>query len=330
MHSNILKDIHLMVSFALGLLTISFLLSLASNYHWFADLFSHFHIQYMIGGFLIAAWFTAFKKWRAATLSVFIALCSCYILFSNFSIVTVHDYSASKSDKPKQTFTVLHYNRKYTLQNHDALLDTLKSKDIDVAVVQEATQSHSKALTSIKDIYPFQIHEPRINAFGMVAVSKCPIQEQRVKAFDRIALDNIQLRIRFKCDGQPPVTLYSIHPPPPTTKALNAQRNMELRLTSYDVKNDESENIIMMGDWNITPFSPPFQEVVKTTELKHEHTQFPPFMTWPSQFALPIFQIPIDHVLYKGRIQLTDKRRLHAMASDHYPVVATFKHTQHD
>ena len=80
----------------------------------------------------------------------------------------------------------------------------------------------------------------------------------------------------------------------------------------------------MAGDWNITPYSPYFDELKKRSGLKYEITTIFPAHTWPSPFILPLFQIPIDHILYKGDLQLISKERGPAMGSDHYPLIATF------
>ena len=323
MHKDRNKDFKIMASSALGLLAISVFTSLFAAHHWFADLFSHFYIQYMVGGFLLAAWFGIFKQWRQMAMASFICVFSVFILATNFIIPPSHSNAAIKN--AGKTFTVLHYNRNYGLKEHSALATYLRDKKPDIAVLQEATQSHVEMVEGLRDIYPHQIHEPRQNAFGMIVMSQHPFLEKRVQHFERIALDNFQIRFKVQPDELEAITVYAIHPPPPTSRLLNRQRNMELAITSKNIAQDkESKNIIMLGDWNITPFSPPFYDVLETTGLKHEHTSFPPFVTWPSQFALSIFQIPIDHILHKGDLDLISKTRGPALGSDHYPVLAKY------
>ena len=322
MDKNRNKDFKIMASFALGLLAISVFTSLFSAHHWFADLFSHFYIQYMVGGFLLSAWFSFFRQWIQASIACVICAFSLIVFHTSFNFIPGH---ADVSEESLQDhFRVLQYNRNYSITNHSALISYLQEEQPHVAVIQEATSHHINTVSTMRELYPHQIHEPRVNAFGTAILSRCPITQQRIKSFERIALDNIQVRITVQCNNTAPVTLYAIHPPPPTSRLLNTQRNMELDLTAMDIVEDASENIIMLGDWNITPFSPPFHDVIKTTNLRHEHTSYPPFVTWPSMFALPIFQIPIDHILYKGNLRLLKKERGPAMESDHYPVLATF------
>ena len=322
------KELHKIASFALTVLGLSILTSLFAPYHWAADLFSHFYIQYAVGALLLGLWFGLCRKWTRTAISCGFLIYSLIILFSSFPL-SAQIENGTDIERQDQ-FVILHHNRNYGITDHTQLESALNTYTADVAIIQEATQSHVNKAQELLDLYPHQIHEPRINAFGMIALSKCPITRKQIKPFERIAIDNFQMQLTVKCENKPDVTIYAIHPPPPTNKFLNQQRNMELEITAKDISQDTSDNIIMLGDWNITPFSPPFKNVLKTTGLKHEFSTYPPFTTWPSQFVLPFIQIPIDHILYKGNLQLIHKERLPAMGSDHYPVIASFSFTKHD
>ncbi|MEZ5815072.1 MAG: endonuclease/exonuclease/phosphatase family protein [Alphaproteobacteria bacterium] len=312
-----------MAGFALCILAISVFLSLFAENSWVTDLFTHFQFQYVAGGIILGIWFGALKKWPPMFLALFLCLFSSYKIYASFEFV-------SQNSATNAAFKIMHYNRKYEITDHKNLVRFLSEEKPDVVVLQEATKSHSDAAKILIKTYPYQIHEPRVNAFGMVVLSKYPFKEYRVKNFERIALDNIQMRFVFEPQEGHEVVVYALHPPPPTSAALRNQRNMELDLTTKDIKRDTEENIIMLGDWNITPFSPVFKSVLDAAELKQQHTEFPAFPTWPSPFSIPFLQIPIDHILHKGRLQLLEKKRGPAMGSDHYPVIATFAISAHD
>lgn len=309
-----------MASAALAVLAISVIASLFASINWRADLFSHFYIQYACGAAFLAIWSVFFKKNLQAALATIICIFSLYVIHTSFVISPKPELNSHET----KNLSILHYNRNYGITDHAQLEEFLNSSHPDIAVIQEATPHHVKMAENLREIYPYQIHEPRLNAFGMVVLSQHPFLKAQVNPFERVALDNFQVKFSIQRKQEQPVTFYAIHPPPPTSKLLNQQRNMEIALTGEDIASDNSENIVMLGDWNITPFSPPFKQLLKRTGLKNEFSTYPLFTTWPSMFFLPIFQIPIDHVLHKGNLTLVNKKRVDAMGSDHYAVLATF------
>jgi endonuclease/exonuclease/phosphatase (EEP) superfamily protein YafD len=191
-------------------------------------------------------------------------------------------------------------------------------------IFQEAQDGLMKDIETIRDIYPYGINEPRTNAFGTIVLSKFPVKDARTLQTEKFAFDNIIINFVFEMKGQD-ISVYTLHPPPPTSNLLLKQRTNDLALASDFIEQDKNENIIMTGDWNLSPYSPYFADVLQSTGIKYQYTSLLPFTTWPSQFQLPFLQIPIDHILSKGNLQLTDKHRGPAMGSDHYPIVASFK-----
>ena len=302
---------------ALGMLAISLSISLLANAitHWLTDIFTHFQLQYAIGSLILYLFFTLFKEWKRCLLCL--GLC----LFSSSYIAL--SYSFKAPSESEAVFSVASYNRNYAPTHHDEVLAFLKQEKPDIVVLQEANASLSQAVESVRDLYPHQIHEPREHAFGMVVLSKHPFTKKRVKHFDRIVWDNFQINIEVEILGQA-INIFAIHPPPPMNAGLYKQRNIELSLTATDAYHSQSRNVIMLGDWNVSPFSPHFRAVLKKTGLRNEQTLPYIFPTWPAQFVVPIIQIPIDHILHRGNLELVEKKRFPAIGSDHYPVVARY------
>ena len=127
-----------------------------------------------------------------------------------------------------------------------------------------------------------------------------------------------------------PIAIYALHAVPPLGEKASQQRNDEIKAVENAIENDTHSNVIMIGDWNITPFSPYFTDLLSNTGLKNAHSNMYTAPTWPSQFQLQIYQIPIDHILHKGELALIEKKRGPAMGSDHYPVIATYALPAHN
>ena len=304
--------------FAAALLVVSYLLSLGAREHWVLDLFRHFVHQYFIGGLLLAPLLFWKKKYIFAAAVVLVSCASFY------EIYRAVDLKTSVSKEPATTIKIAQYNRRYTLPDHSEMQDWLRSEAPDIFVIQEDRQEHSDSISALREQYPYQIHQPRPNAFGLVLASKHEIIESSVYETKRYALDNFLVHALIRLPDGELVSLYTVHPPPPMSRLAHQQRNEDIQAVVSMILADKNENIVFLGDWNMTPYSPYFRDPIKNSGLKNQHSSPYLFPTWPSSFLLPIFQIPIDHVLHKGRIELIRKYRGSHMGSDHYPVIAEF------
>lgn len=74
-----------------------------------------------------------------------------------------------------------------------------------------------------------------------------------------------------------------------------------------------------MGDFNMTPWSPKFRQLVADSHLRDTVRGFGLQPTWPA--GAPQFWIPIDHVLVSPDILVVDRRVGPDLGSDHYPVI---------
>jgi len=112
--------------------------------------------------------------------------------------------------------------------------------------------------------------------------------------------------------------LMGIHLSTPLTAQAAAARDAQLGELAARIRSVE-EPLVVVGDFNISPFSPHFARFVEQTELTDAFAGRGPEITWPT--FLPIMGIPIDHALVSRDWRIVDYRRLPAFGSDHYPMV---------
>ncbi|MEL6860670.1 MAG: endonuclease/exonuclease/phosphatase family protein [Pseudomonadota bacterium] len=80
----------------------------------------------------------------------------------------------------------------------------------------------------------------------------------------------------------------------------------------------DQETFILMGDFNLTPWSPTFRR------LPGKRAGDPRLSnTWPTFF--PPLGLSIDHIMFGGDLELVEFRVLESVGSDHYPVLARFR-----
>lgn len=295
------------------ILITAFTASLLARVGWLFDLGSHFLVQYIIGAVVLAPALFFLNKKRLALLVLIVGLGS----GAEAGLYHYRYYQPPLSERlSARTLSVVQYNRLAVHLDHTNVVTWLRQNPFDVVILQEATFTLSEQVKALKEEYPYQLHEPRHHAFGMIVLSHHPFKDPQ-----KISVGGtFSFKFAIEKHEGAPVTIYALHAMVP----VNMMRDIELKSAAHHIANDSAERIIFMGDWNITPFSPHFSDILEISKLQHRDTSLYPVTTWPSFFALPILQIPIDQILFSPALKLVNKERGPAMGSDHYPLIATF------
>ena len=80
-----------------------------------------------------------------------------------------------------------------------------------------------------------------------------------------------------------------------------------------------SENVLIVGDLNSTPYSFHFKKLLNTLNLNTFYHPFQSFNTWPSFFP-NFMRIQIDNILFKGNFKFTNISVGKNYKSDHLPL----------
>ena len=84
--------------------------------------------------------------------------------------------------------------------------------------------------------------------------------------------------------------------------------------------NHTNQNLIVMGDLNMTRASKRFTNFLKETNLYTYVSYKHPTFTWPA-FLPKFFGIQIDHVLFSENLKMTRKKTANDFGSDHRPLI---------
>jgi endonuclease/exonuclease/phosphatase (EEP) superfamily protein YafD len=193
-------------------------------------------------------------------------------------------------------------------------------------LIQEATPHLVHQLEPLRKMYPYIVEAPEYGPFGMILFSQIPISNA--------------VRIPFKCGDkhytvmdftslkqQIPFTLIEAHTSSPERDDQMLQRNQELDELSNFISNLTTENKILIGDLNTTPYSPYFSNLLKNSGLINAMQGLRILGTWPD--FLPFFlRIPIDHLLVSKNIQVLKQEVCPPVGSDHLPVLTSIKIAQ--
>lgn len=307
-----------------GLLVVSWLFSWLAPFYWLFDLFSHFLLQYTIGGGVLGLALLALKRWTFAVLALLIATAS----FAEARLTLDNPWQFSPPGPGAMAdqvpVTLVQFNQHVLRRDFKPVEAWLRrnADRFDIVILQEASHAAKAAAKGLRDVYPHQLAEPRDHAFGMAVLSRHELIEQEVIPVKGPVMETFIVRIVLQPPGaKAPLAVYAVHAVPPVGHGHFKQRNLEIAQTGKLVAADRHENIVMAGDWNLTPFSPFFTRLREQTGLRYQAFGVLMNVTWPVFARLDFLKIPIDHVLTGKSIRLISKRAGPAFGSDHHALV---------
>lgn len=307
-------------------LIISFGFSLLARFHWAFDLFSHFTIQYIVGGCALGILLLLMHQYWLAGLCVLVMVSN--VIETRWLIQEPLLFTRPAAET---NFTVVQYNKLFRNDHFPQMRRWFEQNaaNIDVLIVQESGVRTIEELEQFKDFFPNQYPADKADRFNDVSVlSRYPFKVTKIPLSDTADVSWFTAaasRIEIEKPGiEKPIVIYSFHTQVPLGKDFAAHRNGTLRGLAAAVANEKSDYVIASGDWNITPYSPYFGDFLKTSGLHYQNYRLLPETTWAAHFLFPFLKIPIDHVLYNDKLTLTDIRRGPAMGSDHHALIASF------
>ena len=218
--------------------------------------------------------------------------------------------TASAPQAGHATLTVAEANVYVGNPDPSTFLAWLKTSSPDVAVVLEVSPRFGKTLEGLKKDYPHQRVHSAEDAFGIAVLSRFPLQNVRVLAFDH---GEEYLHVTLDWQGQP-VELAAVHPVPPVfSPNYYRSRDRGVAAVSAAVQVTGAPALVV-GDLNATAWSTAFNH---TAGLQRSTSLAP---TWHSMFK-GLFGIPIDHALVSDHWRVVDRERGPHIGSDHLPVL---------
>jgi endonuclease/exonuclease/phosphatase (EEP) superfamily protein YafD len=227
-------------------------------------------------------------------------------------------FAASIEPAPAM-LSVLSVNVRWSNDTYARLLDLIDKANPDAVVVVELTPAWRHGLAPLDARYPYRRLAPHRDAYGVGLWSRYPFERSAEAALESATAVDARLETPAGL-----VRLVGVHLRSPTTRAQAAERNRQYReLTRLTTSND-IEPLVIVGDFNTTPYSPVFSDWLAASQLSDVHAGLD--ITWPTY--LPVLGIPIDHCVVNAKIEAASFRRLPAFGSDHYPILCRLSTTR--
>ena len=277
--------------------------------HWIAEIFCHGRIQLTI---VLAVWLLIavfFKqKLRAIT-------CLAFLVVNAAWIVPYLVPNSSAVDAP--VIKIMSANVLTSNSQYASFAKTVRQHDPDIAIVMEVNQRWKDEIErELLTQYPHQHIIPKYHNFGIGIISKIPFS----KIEEIVAPDTelISLDARLIGPSGRPFRLIATHPFPPLSQDCFTSRSQQLIRLAQQL--DTSEDNIIAGDFNLTPWSPIFREVLAAGDLKDSRVGFGVAATW---YAYPTFlaSLQIDHLVTSQSLTTISHEVSENYGSDHRAII---------
>jgi endonuclease/exonuclease/phosphatase (EEP) superfamily protein YafD len=295
----------------LGGMVVAAVFILAARLSWFAELFTHFRAQGAVAGLLLALVFGLLRAPKRAVLAGALALGHV------FAVAPAYVPGPPVPDALPR-FRLVSANVLTENDAHDAFVSFLRAEAPDVIMVVEVGHHWAAALATLSDVYPVLRFVPQEDNFGVAVLARDPRATAEIVWCGPAGVPSAQVRLPV---GEGFVSLLMTHPIPPIGRGAAADRDAQL-LDCARVLGAAGGPRVFAGDFNATPWSPIFADVIAASGLLDSRAGFGLQASWMVGF--PPTAIPIDHVFHSPDLAVIDRRVGPEIGSDHRPIITDF------
>ncbi len=307
-----------LAGFSLAVLMGLTALSLFARHGWMAELASHFRPQYFLLLLALCAGFAVARRPLLALLAAAAMLPNGWYVvpYALPALITPSIASSSGHD-----VSIVALNLFVSNDDYAAVRSYLAQKNADVLVLSELTPTWVVELRDITADYPYWVSVDRRTPWGLGVYSKYPLKDARPVDLGLAGSVNVVATVAFPGGD---VQLVGAHLASPTSPTRAVQRNDQLEQLSTLLgpsrkrTDASSPRRLLVGDLNLTPFSPYFGELLERTGMVDARRQQGWSATWPT-WGPPV-GIVIDHCIVDPDLPVTSVVRGPAVGSDHYPL----------
>lgn len=300
---------------ALAVLTLA---AFGGQWVWWLDVLANFRAQYVVALALLGL-VIMLTRWRKTGYFVLgVALINLIV------VLPLYIGAPAEARVEADTIRVMSFNLLSTNEQYSDVIEYIDSVDPDLVFLHEASRPWEVALDSAG--LDYDIVRPRSDdlIFGTLVLIRGEDVIPISHGFASSAPRAVSLRYTpFGWDQ--PLSVLSTHPLAPTDQERAGLRDAQLAFAG-EWASSQSDAHIVVGDFNATPWSSPFRDLMGTTDLINSQTGFGLQPSFPTTSNL-LLRIPIDHLLYSDALEVTGRQLGPALGSDHFPLVVDLQTT---
>jgi len=285
---------------------------------WLFDLAVHFYVQYAalgLVGFILLLVARA-PAWALLALGVagYSAMCAAPALVTH--PVSMPRVAGEAASGEPVRLRVVSINVFYANDDHSTVIDFLRREHPDAVALMEMNADWRKSLEPLLKDFPHRYQTTGNGGRGITLWSRLPMKDAAVLPIGVRAEPAIAATLEIH--GRE-VRVFAVHTTWPMAPASAGRRNQQLERLAEHAR-AVTLPLVVVGDLNISPFSPHFQKLLADGHLRSGSEGFGWQATWPT-FMLPA-GIQIDHALVNSRLTVEHFGKGTSVGSDHFPIVA--------
>jgi endonuclease/exonuclease/phosphatase (EEP) superfamily protein YafD len=195
----------------------------------------------------------------------------------------------------------------------DLVRQLIADENPDVLGLVEVDHRWLAELAPVLASFPGRIEQPRGDNFGIALYARAPLTGEVVELGSSLPSIAAELSI-----ANARLAVIVTHPLPPVSGAAVDQMSEQFDAVAERARSMRPP-VLVMGDFNATPWSRPFVRLVERTGLCDSRAGFGLHASFPASSRL--LRIPIDHVLASCSVHVRDRRIGRDVGSDHLPVI---------
>ena len=292
----------------LGLIGVTGCTMLARSW-WLLDILTHVRVYYVAFALLLVIIALLQRQFAASCIAVV-----CGGVHAVWLMPLFLSPSIAASDIAGRDIRLATINMYMLNQTPERVMAALDRYQPDIVSLQETTPWWPEAPDAILDAYPYRAPMTWDLGRSVTLISRFPIVDHQMWNGGGLQLQFPVLTVDI--DGQL-VTVIAVHPPHPLRRVFTEPRANYWNNLREAIQ-QAPRPAIVLGDFNATPFSPVFEDLLAETGLRNAANGFGYLPTWPDQ-AGP-FGIPIDHVLLSREFGVAAVEVGPEIGSDHAPL----------
>jgi endonuclease/exonuclease/phosphatase (EEP) superfamily protein YafD len=299
---------------ALVLVSASSLMALLGEQFWVAELFTHFRLYYLLIQALLALIFLYSGHRKLMVMTVLLALPNLWVVGPYLMPDMVSSGGAEVTAEVESELTMAVLNVHYQNDEYAQVADYLSDLDPDIIIISEFTPAWQGALEYLSKSHSYVLAEAQAGLWGLAVFSRLPFSDSQLIYLAET--DAVHARFVIEV-GMMPLEVFAVHLFPPTSPVQAHNRNLQLEDLADRLLASPHRRLVV-GDLNLTPFSPYFGRLTDRTGLRDARLVDGIHITWPVS-ALPVW-IPIDHALADPAVNVVRVRTGRDIGSDHFPL----------
>ncbi|MEZ6061581.1 MAG: endonuclease/exonuclease/phosphatase family protein [Planctomycetaceae bacterium] len=298
-------------------------LTIFAREFWLADLFANLRVQWVIGLAVAAVCSMLTRRWKLLAVQLAAAAIHAPWLAPAFQTPAIQATTPATTESFIRVTTANAYvgNRRY----EDIEKELVRFNPDVIAVVELSVGLRDHLAGRFSEHYPHSITEAmESSAFGIGLYSRIPFDEARIEYTSDRRLPGVVAQVTI---NQQRVRIVAAHTFPPMFPGAFRHRNKHLQMLAARVRKFRTDEpnvpVLVMGDLNLTPWSPVFSEFIADADLVPSSRGRRPSPTWYRLPAFP-FGLVLDHILTTDDLTCTELTVGSDAGSDHRFVTAEF------